>query len=85
MDFQPTNRIIRRGNAEALRTSRVAGYRVIGRALGLTVLCIAAFECSQLVFRSANCPYWADASAQIASETETPTVAAGANHRALTT
>ena len=44
------------GHAEAARR----------RALRLAGLCIAAFECSQLVFQSPNCPAWADISDQMA-------------------
>ncbi len=34
---------------------------------GLAALCIAVFECSQLVFHSTHCPYWAVESSQVAA------------------
>lgn len=80
MAMQPTHRVRRRNGAVAPVSAQAAGFLGRLRPLGLAVLCIAAFECSQLVFRSANRPYWADASAQIACAGDAPADAAPAAH-----
>ena len=67
MDLQPSNRVSRRLGARSARKNEAARRLANARGLCLAALCIAVFECSQLVFHSANRPDWADESAQIAS------------------
>jgi hypothetical protein len=60
MDLRPIDR------ANKGHEARAQNENARRWALGIAGLCIAAFESSQLVFRSATRPPWADASEQVA-------------------
>lgn len=67
MDLRPFDRVGPYHEVPAPVTIKTPPPRERVRVLGLAVLCIAAFECSQLVFQSSACPSWASGRAQIAA------------------